>query len=127
MTPEQLAAINALLGVLQMVSQWPVGVLVIVVLLGPWGLILFLSTAADRRDRANEKRFDAVVQMYEDNVELVKTTQTITSDLRDIVIMNTQEWQKAHGKVQSVREDIAGNKFCPMLRVGKEKTIGVPK
>lgn len=52
-------------------------------------------------------------QMYENNVELVKNYLRLASDLKDIVIINTQKWQEAHDK-------IVGNQFCPNIRLRKE-------
>jgi len=52
-------------------------------------------------------------RMYENNVELVKQTQTIAQDLKDLVVLNTQAWQAA-------RSDILNNQFCPLRRLETE-------
>jgi hypothetical protein len=52
-------------------------------------------------------------QMYKDNVELVKTCLATQKDLKDVVVLNTQQWC-------STRELIESNQFCPMVRLKKE-------
>ncbi len=71
-----------------------------------------------RQDMAKEAcRHDVALaemrQMYENNVELVKNYLRLASDLKDIVIINTQKWQEAHDKIM-------GNQFCPNVRLRKE-------
>lgn len=124
MTPEQIAAVNAILGILKIVSSWPVGSVIGAIVMGPWILVVFLSRAADKRDQANERRFDAVKQMYEKNVELVRDSHGLSDDLKDIVIMNTQESQKTRSEVEKARDDIKNNRFCPVMRVENKKTAG---
>ena len=50
-----------------------------------------------------------VVQFYKDNVELVKTTQRLAIDLRDIIVNNT----RALEHLTSVHQ---ANFFCPVAR-----------
>lgn len=52
-------------------------------------------------------------QMYESNVDLVKSYLRLAADLKDIVIINTQKWQETHDK-------IIGNQFCPNVRLEKD-------
>ncbi|WP_027188217.1 hypothetical protein [Desulfovibrio cuneatus] len=50
-----------------------------------------------------------VTQYYKDNVELVKTTQRLAIDMRDIITNNTRA-------VESLRGAVQGNFFCPAAR-----------
>jgi hypothetical protein len=59
-----------------------------------------------REDMTEQRR------MYENNVELVKTSQGLARDLKDVVMINTQAWTQAADKIE-------GNQFCPMVRLKK--------
>ena len=63
-----------------------------------------------KADMAEQRR------MYESNVSLVKDYHSVASDLRDVVIINTQAMTK-------LSEEIRQNEFCPMQRVDKKKVI----
>jgi len=67
-------------------------------------------------------------QMYVDNVDLLRWHEVLSKDLKDIILMNTSEWQKTRGEVEAAREDIKENKFCPQLRVEerRDKIVGTP-
>lgn len=56
-----------------------------------------------REDMAEQRR------MYESNVGLVKDYNSLAGDLKDVVVLNTQAWQK-------VNDDIMRNQFCPAVR-----------
>ena len=47
------------------------------------------------------------------NVRLVEKYETIATDLKDVVIMNTQAMTK-------ICDDIEKNQFCPMVRLEKK-------
>ena len=51
--------------------------------------------------------------MYENNVALVKSYESIARDLREIVILNTQKWSQAS-------LEIIQNQYCPMVRLEKK-------
>jgi len=63
------------------------------------------------RDDMQEMR-----HMYESNVSLVNDYHSIASDLKDVVIYNTQVMTK-------MSEQIRQNEFCPMQRVEKKTVI----
>ena len=63
-----------------------------------------------KTDMAEQRR------MYESNVSLVKDYHSVASDLKDVVIVNTQAMTK-------LGEEIRQNEFCPMQRVNKKKVI----
>ena len=87
---------------------------------GPFGVMVVFVFMWQREQgrlrQAYESRIDALMKkyetdmaetrrMYENNVELVKMTQAMAKDLKDVVIMNTQILTR-------VCEDINTNRFC---------------
>ena len=54
-------------------------------------------------------------RMYENNVKLVEGYESLAKDLKDLVVLNTQ--QMTH-----VSDQIDQNEFCPMQRI-KKKTV----
>jgi hypothetical protein len=83
MTPDQISAISAIAQILEKIGTMPIFSLVTVILIGPW-VAMFLLT------RGQEKRFDAMKKMYENNVELVKCYEDLAKGMQDLVIYNTQ-------------------------------------
>ena len=83
MSPEQISILTTLLGILRALSGWPFALLFFGLVIGPWVLALFLAYSY-------RKRFEAVVDMYESNVRLVQKYEQVASDLKDVVILNTQ-------------------------------------
>ena len=63
-----------------------------------------------------EKDMAETRRMYENNVKLVEGYEGLAKDLKDIVIMNTQ--QMTH-----VSDQITQNEFCPMRRVEKKQIV----
>lgn len=59
--------------------------------------------------RDMEQKHAAVAQFYKDNVELVKTTQRLATDMRDIITNNTRALEHLTGVAQA-------NFFCPVAR-----------
>lgn len=106
MSPGELSTIAAFMKILSSVSGWPFGVIIFIVVIGPWVsaflLVYFQS-----------KRFEKVVSMYEDNVSLVKDYSKLAIDLHDVVIMNTQA-------ITKLVENIRTNQYCPAVRLEKE-------
>lgn len=105
MTPDQIGMLTALLGLVEKIAGWPLWVVILVVLIGPW-IALF------NYDRNHERRYLSQKKMYDDNVILLKETQSIARDLKEIVIMNTQSSQQ-------LTDNIEKNQFCPMVRLEK--------
>jgi hypothetical protein len=50
-----------------------------------------------------------VSQYYRDNVELLKTTQQVAHDLRDIIVMNTRAFERLSNAIEA-------NFYCPVVR-----------
>jgi hypothetical protein len=111
MTPEQISFVAAIAAVVERIGAWPIGGFVMMIVLGPWILQFFFS-------RAQEKRFEAVSKMYENNVELLKTTQSLAENSQDLVIHNIQVMEKVYNVSKN-------NLFCPIVRKNtQQKEIG---
>lgn len=87
----------------------------IVTALGLPGLVLVFWFVDHRRydeeRKASEKRFEAVVRMYEDNILLVKGYERLAGDLANIIHLNTQMQTR-------LAEKIENNMNCPIVRDG---------
>lgn len=82
MTPQDLAAMTAVVGIVKVIGAWPMITLFVFMSIGPWiGLWWFT--------RATEKRHSAVVKMYSDNVTLVKSYDLLSKELVDTIRLNT--------------------------------------
>jgi hypothetical protein len=67
---------------------------------------------SEQNQRNMERYHDDVIemkQMYENNVRLVEKYVTLSGDLKDVLILNTQA-------LTEVCTDIRNNVFCPMTR-----------
>lgn len=102
MTPEQLAALTAISTLLSKIGTWPLGSIVAAVVFGPWIVMGFIA-------RGMEKRHEAAIQMYTENVKLVVSYEKIASGLQDIIVLSTQT-------MTGVKEKIDNNLFCPLMR-----------
>lgn len=106
------------------------GIVTILSAFGPTGLIAlvwYCDMKAMRKQHASHKdditkilnRYkDDMAEirgMYKNNVKLVEGYENLANDLKDIVILNTQ--QMTH-----VSDQIDQNEFCPMRRITK-KTV----
>ena len=102
MSPEQIAALTALVTIIERVGNWPFMSLLLVLVIGPW----VLSLGMGYTDR---KRLEQVVSMYEHNVHLVESYKEIAGDMKEVVTLNTQAWV-------GVEAAIRANEFCPVIR-----------
>jgi len=109
MTPDQIAVVTAIANLLREISGWPLGTLLLFIIIGPWVIALVLTYTQGKRF---ERRFEEVVRMYENNVSLAERQEEVARDLREVVIMNTQAMTKACDAINS-------NQFCPMVRLEK--------
>lgn len=120
MTPEQLAAINAVATILSTLGTLPVGTLISLAVLGPWIAMVVVSVTQARR-------FEAVTQMYKDNVVLVQQYDTlvqqyvkVTENQHSTIVYNTEI-------MTEVKDAAENNLFCPIVRKGgKPKDICTP-
>ncbi len=102
MTPDQIAALTAMSAFMSNVGTWPLGSIAIAITFGPWVAMGFIS-------RSIEKRHEAAVKMYEDNVKLVVNYEKFAAGMQDILVLNTQT-------MTQVKERVDSNLFCPMMR-----------
>ena len=58
---------------------------------------------------SQEKRFEAVVRMYENNVEVVKNYHALANDLTGIITLSTRTLEGLVSKIDN-------NQFCPIVR-----------
>lgn len=92
------------------------------------GVILVIWYKSDRSRERSQQSYQNTIReildqyqqdmgeqrrMYENNVELVRSYQGLATDLKDVVIMNTQS-------MMHLGEAITHNQFCPMVRLKKD-------
>ena len=65
--------------------------------------------------RTFDDYFKNVVQMYQNNADLVKATQRVAADFREVVVANSQI-------SANLNNAIIHNMFCPLVR----KEMGMP-
>lgn len=102
MTPQDIAALTAMVAIIKEIGAWPLISIVSMVILGPWLGMWWIT-------RGHEKRHAEVVQMYQDNVQLVKDTARVADGLQSIVVLSTQVMTRVDDKIDN-------NLFCPLMR-----------
>ena len=83
---------------------------------GPWAIVFFLWWWSVKESKRQEDRFMATKRMYESNVRLVEKFEEISSDQKDIIVLNTQTLQR-------LSDQITQNQYCPHVRIEKKTTI----
>jgi hypothetical protein len=122
MTPDQISAVAAIAGFLRAVGTLPFGVIIVIIVIGPWIGMAVASFCINRnldkvlkknQEDASifEKRFEAVVRMYENNVEMVRDYNKLAGDLTSIITLSTRTLE---GMVQKIEN----NQWCPLARKG---------
>ena len=83
MTPQDVAALAALVAIIKEIGTWPLMTTGFAVILGPYIATFILN-------RAQEKRHADVVQMYRDNVRLVEEYEKaiVRSNQREEVLID---------------------------------------
>ncbi|WP_298434530.1 hypothetical protein [Geobacter sp.] len=83
MTPQDIAALTALVALFEKIGTWPLITIAVLVVIGPWIAVFFLN-------RAQERRHAEVVEMYKSNVVLVDDYQKMhkQSDRREEVLID---------------------------------------
>lgn len=102
MSPDQIAALTAVAAIVSKVGTWPIGSIVAAIVFGPWLMMGILA-------RGMEKRHEAALQMYTENVKLVVSYEKIAEGLQSIIVLSTQT-------MTGVKERIDNNLFCPLMR-----------
>ncbi|MEN8134316.1 MAG: hypothetical protein ABFS18_02100 [Thermodesulfobacteriota bacterium] len=122
---EALAWMKTILSILQMIGGWPLGLSVAVAILGPWLVMFFIARSLEKQaakhDLETVKLVDSIkdvisvsvkiyetrhleaVQMYKDNVELVKSYSKLAADQAAIIHLNTQAMTRLVDKIDDRR------------------------
>lgn len=111
MSPEQIAALAAATTLIERLGTAPMGVLLVFVSLAPWVVLAIVSIYQHRR-------FEAVVQMYENNfaqtetcTKLAQGFAELAKGFRELVVWSTQE-------VTETKQAVMSNMHCPIVRKG---------
>ena len=106
MTPDQVAVLNALVGLLERAGTWPLATLGLAVVVGPWVMSFILA-------RGQERRFEAAMEMFRKNSALAENYEKICQlqdrreeDLRSIIMMNTQAMTRLTDAIQLRRRGV---------------------
>ena len=108
-----LSILSNLISIFSHVGVGPIFTIVLVVIIGPWVFAVAMAWVQG-------KRFDAMRQMYLNNVDLVKCYEALAKQQNDVVTLNTAEWSEVRSKIDS-------NQYCPYVRVKKEHLEDVPR
>jgi len=101
-TPDQIAALTAVSAIIAKVGTWPIGSVVAAVVFGPWAMMGLIA-------RGMEKRHEAAIAMYTENVKLVVSFEKLAESLQSIIVLSTQT-------MTGVKDRIDNNLFCPLMR-----------
>ena len=121
----------ALLSVLKQLSSWPFGVLIFLVVIGPWMMMFLLQRATANRAQAQEKIFveqmNVVLEQYRKDISEIKRLYESNVRLVDDSNQAFQRLEKVYGEAISVislntqtqthlADTIKSNQFCPAVR-----------
>lgn len=113
MTAQDVAALTAIITIIKQIGAWPLATTLIAVVAGPWIGLALLTRYSDKQRAADvaeaARQHAEVVQMYKDNVELVKNYNRTSEALQDIIVLSTQT-------MTQVRDRVDSNLFCPLMR-----------
>ena len=109
MSPEQIAALTAISTIVSKVGTWPIGSIIAAIVFGPWVVMGFIA-------RGMEKRHEAALKMYDENVKLVVAYEKVAEGLQDIIVLSTQT-------MTQVKDRIDANLFCPIMRKDQKVEI----
>lgn len=116
MTPES-AGIHLVAEVIARLGTAPILLFLALLTIGPWFVLGFVVWVVEKKTAS---RFEAVVEMYENNVLLVKNYEGITNNLQDLVLITGQTMQKlvdtSEKNTELMTAMIKGNTFCPIVR-----------
>ena len=103
MNPTDIALVESVLRIIAEMGSWPVGVVLLVTVVGPWLMAFFLA-------RGQERRFAAVQTMYENNVKLVEGYEKLCQRqdnregaLRELILLNTQAVTRLTDAIEAPR------------------------
>jgi hypothetical protein len=78
MTPDQISAVTAMVAIIKQIGTWPIGTVLVVIVIGPWVGMWLIS-------RSIERRHNAAIAMYEANVKLVKNYDRMAEEQIDTI------------------------------------------
>jgi hypothetical protein len=97
MSPDQIAALPAIVSIIEKIGNWPIGLILIIMLLcigiGPYVFQWFNSRSMEKRQEAVTKMFEATQQMYKDNVVLVENYAKMSAEHVDTIRLSTAATQ----------------------------------
>ena len=103
MSADYLNALTAALQMLEKIGAWPLVSIFLAIAVGPWIMAFILA-------RGQERRFEAMKEMYLSNAKLVKGYEKLCQseeergrDLRTIIMMNTQAMTRLTDVIQAGR------------------------
>ena len=111
MTPQDAAALTALVAIVKEIGTWPLFSIMMLMQVGPWVGMLVITYIQGERHAA-------AVRMYEDNVILVKSITEIAEGYRDTLLLSAQAMTRVEGSV-------AANLYCPLMRKDPKVERGV--
>jgi len=102
MDPGTIQAIQALAVIMEKLGTLPIVSMFFLAQVSPWIFMVWLALGQNRR-------FEAVKRMYEDNVKLVESYEAIAKRQDELVIYSTQT-------MTEVLQHAKNNLFCPIVR-----------
>lgn len=114
MSPQEIAALTALVKLLVEIGVWPP----LILLIGPWVLAVVLMWMIEK---SQARRLRAVQNMYENNAALVEkfaetaeALKTLAEDQQGFMVGNTQALTELVASINM-------NQYCPLVRTEKKK------
>jgi len=125
MTPaEAIGLLKVISAIMSTMGGWPLGLVLLAVVLGPWLMMGIIAWTLQNRAAAHDKqsvlliagikeqntaaikvyetRHTEAVQMYKDNVELVKGYAALAKDQASIIHLNTQAMTRLVDKIETI-------------------------
>ena len=116
MSGGEVQALTALFELLSTLGALPFGLLFFS-MVGPWMLAVLLVWFVER---GQNKRHGEAVQMYRDNVELVKEVVKISTSLKQLTSDNQGYMLKHTETLMELAASIRTNQYCPAIRTEKK-------
>lgn len=99
MTPQDLAAAKALADLISTIGAWPLGLVCIIIALGPWGVLFFVVRTLDKR--AAEHALAAARQAADHEL----ATARAVAEIREVVREAMKIYEGKHAEVVRMYEN----------------------
>lgn len=109
MSPEEIKFFTAVLGLISQLGMAKVGGALIMMFFAPWLILVVVSIAQHRR-------FEAVVEMYENNFTQTGVIVALTEGYRDMTKGYERLVQWTTVEVTEAKEAALNNMHCPIVR-----------